>query len=342
MKISAIYLSPGHNFFGHNGRPAGEHPTHSVDAVECVAGRGLRGDRFWDYRDDYAGQVTFFAEEEHAAILRELRPTARSSSVYRRNVITRGADLPSLIGQEFVLQGVRFRGIKEAKPCYWMDRAVAPGAEAALRGRGGLRAKILSNGVLRVDCPSAVGLLLAGGRSRRMGRDKAGLEWQGRTLGEHQAGTLSGTGAWPLYVACRAEQAWAPVGFGRIIDPTTDAGPLGGLIHAFAATNATVVATLAIDLPLIRSEWLEGITGQSRQDSVSVVPRHAGRFEPLAAAWHASALPELKAALSTGRSFQDVCATLAAAGQLRGVELVGDAVSQFVNINTPEDLAPFI
>ena len=68
--------------------------------------------------------------------------------VYRRNIITRGLDLNSLIGREFEVQGVRFLGTEEAKPCLWMNRAVADGAEAALRGRGGLRARILSDGVL--------------------------------------------------------------------------------------------------------------------------------------------------------------------------------------------------
>jgi MOSC domain-containing protein YiiM len=60
-------------------------------------------------------------------------------------------DLNTLIGVEFEVQGVRFLGSAECSPCYWMDRAFAPGAEAALKGRGGLRAKILSDGVLRVE-----------------------------------------------------------------------------------------------------------------------------------------------------------------------------------------------
>jgi len=64
----------------------------------------------------------------------------------RRNVLTRGVDLPALIGREFELQGVRFVGTEECRPCYWMDHAIAPGAEAWLRGRGGLRARVVSDG----------------------------------------------------------------------------------------------------------------------------------------------------------------------------------------------------
>ena len=71
--------------------------------------------------------------------------------LFRRNIITQGADLNVLIGKEFEIQGVHFRGREECKPCYWMDRAFAPGAEALLKGHGGLRAMILTDGVLKKD-----------------------------------------------------------------------------------------------------------------------------------------------------------------------------------------------
>lgn len=54
-----------------------------------------------------------------------------------------------LAGTEFEIQGVRFRATEECSPCYWMDRAFAPGAEGLLKGRGGLRAVILTAGMLR-------------------------------------------------------------------------------------------------------------------------------------------------------------------------------------------------
>ena len=61
----------------------------------------------------------------------------------RRNVIVSGIELNDLIGVDFELQGVHFRGTAHCKPCYWMDTAFAPGAEKFLAGRGGLRAKFL-------------------------------------------------------------------------------------------------------------------------------------------------------------------------------------------------------
>ena len=68
----------------------------------------------------------------------------------RRNVIVSGVDLLSLIGREFEIQGVRFRGTQHCAPCEWMNTAFAPGAEQFLKDNAGLRAKILSDGTLAV------------------------------------------------------------------------------------------------------------------------------------------------------------------------------------------------
>jgi MOSC domain-containing protein YiiM len=74
----------------------------------------------------------------------------RDISATRRNVVTRGIDLDALIGCEFEIGGVRFLGSEECRPCAWMDEAIGAGAERRLRGRGGLRARIVADGVLRV------------------------------------------------------------------------------------------------------------------------------------------------------------------------------------------------
>ena len=117
--------------------------------IECVAGHGIRGDRFFDYQNDYKGQISFFSLEVFDELCRALRLQAASPVLVRRNVVMCGVDLNKLIGQEFEIQGVRFYGTGECRPCYWMDRAIAPGAEEFLKGRGGLRAKILGDGQLR-------------------------------------------------------------------------------------------------------------------------------------------------------------------------------------------------
>ncbi len=148
-RIHHLYLSPGHNFFGHHGRAPSTHAMEEVASVRCLAGRGLEGDRFLDFKANYKGQVTFFSWEVFQELCGQLAVWNRPPSVLRRNVITEGLDLPALIGQEFELEGVRFAGTQECAPCYWMDTAFGPGAEQALTGRGGLRARILSEGTLR-------------------------------------------------------------------------------------------------------------------------------------------------------------------------------------------------
>ena len=152
-RIRHLFVSPGHNYFGRHGLPAERHPVHAVDHVECIAGRGLRGDRFFDHRPDYHGQVTFVMWEHLAALWTELGvpESERDPAAARRNVVTEGLHLPGLVGVEFELQGVRFQGTEECRPCHWMDLAIAPGAHAGLARRGGLRARILSDGVLRVS-----------------------------------------------------------------------------------------------------------------------------------------------------------------------------------------------
>lgn len=149
MRLEQILISPGHNYFGHQGKPAGEHPTREVLEVECVAGQGLVGDRFFNFKDNYKGQVTFFAAEVFEDVCCALGVTGKGAGVTRRNLITRGVDLNTLIGHPFSVQGVRFEGVAECSPCHWMDQAIGPGAEAALQGRGGLRARIVTGGWLR-------------------------------------------------------------------------------------------------------------------------------------------------------------------------------------------------
>lgn len=151
MRVEKLFISPGHNFFGHSGGPAGTHPTLPVPEIECVPGRGITGDRFFDFKENYKGQITFFS----AKVFEEMRialglPEGSCPGATRRNVIVSGADLNALIGQQFEIQGVRFDGVEECRPCYWMNHAYRDErAEQWLAGNGGLRARILTHGFLR-------------------------------------------------------------------------------------------------------------------------------------------------------------------------------------------------
>jgi MOSC domain-containing protein YiiM len=126
--------------------------TTDAEHVELVAGKGVVGDRFFGKAAHMDAAVTVFAVEALEAIATELGADAFDPMLTRRNVILRGAHLPPLVGGEFTLESggeqVTLRAGRPAHPCAWMDRMLAPGAHAAMRGRGGVRCQPLSTGVL--------------------------------------------------------------------------------------------------------------------------------------------------------------------------------------------------
>jgi FdhD protein len=151
MKISIhdIWISPGHDFKGRHGLGRLDHGMTRVSEAVCEAGLGIAGDRYHGKDPGAKTQITFLAREVVDELCRTLGVAVPVYSVLRRNVLVSGADLSALIGASFVIDGVVFQGVEECKPCYWMDEAVAPGANAFLVGRGGLRCRILTGGTLR-------------------------------------------------------------------------------------------------------------------------------------------------------------------------------------------------
>ena len=149
ISIRHIFISPSHRYIGHEQGQPGAQEMQSVEQVECVAGQGLEGDRFFGFKEDYKGQVTFYAAEVFAAACEHVGNAGCEPWAMRRNVMTEGVDLNTLIGREFEIGGVRFLGTEECSPCEWMDWAIGEGAKAFLRDRGGLRARILTSGTLR-------------------------------------------------------------------------------------------------------------------------------------------------------------------------------------------------
>jgi molybdopterin-guanine dinucleotide biosynthesis protein A len=149
-----IWISEGNDFRGRHGKGRLNHEIRSVSEVECVAGMGLRGDRYFGFKEDFKGQVTFFDAAAVVAVREEFGQPDLSSSVFRRNLIVSGIQLQDWVGKRFRFQGVEFEGTEECKPCYWMDDVAAPGTEEFLKKhfRGGLRAKILTSGNLKTDC----------------------------------------------------------------------------------------------------------------------------------------------------------------------------------------------
>ena len=151
IKICAIFISTGHDFTGRHGKGRLNHGITAVNEVECVAGSGLVGDRFFDHIENYKGQITFFDWAVYQQICQDFDLPDLDPTFFRRNALTSGVDLNTLIGQRFSIQGIEFEGSEECRPCYWMDGAVAPGVFEALKGFGGLRARIITSGTLSVS-----------------------------------------------------------------------------------------------------------------------------------------------------------------------------------------------
>ncbi|WOO42898.1 MOSC domain-containing protein [Rubellicoccus peritrichatus] len=149
VDILNIWISPGHDFKGRHGLGRMDHGVITVDSVECHAGRGLVGDRFYDYKEDFKGQITLFDKAVAEELQKALNLTSLDESAFRRNVMISGIDLNTLIGKQFTLGDIELSGSEECHPCYWMDQAIGDGAFEWLKGRGGLRCRITSPGRLQ-------------------------------------------------------------------------------------------------------------------------------------------------------------------------------------------------
>jgi hypothetical protein len=152
IEIKHLLVSPGHDFKGRHGKESLSHGIEDREEIECVTGRGISGDRYFDFQEDFKGQITFFNVAVHDAVKEQFSLPDLEATAFRRNVLVAGVDLNTLIGKRFSIGALEFEGSEEAKPCYWMDQACAPGVEEFLRGKGGLRARIRQGGTLRRGC----------------------------------------------------------------------------------------------------------------------------------------------------------------------------------------------
>lgn len=148
ITVHALYRAPGHSYKGRHGLGSVENPIEECERFELVAGSGIMGDRYFNHKPDFKGQITFFDQAVYEEVMQEFGVAELHPSAFRRNVLVSGIDLNSLIGKTFSLNGVRFSGSEEAAPCYWMNEACAEGVHQFLMGKGGLRCRILDDGEL--------------------------------------------------------------------------------------------------------------------------------------------------------------------------------------------------
>lgn len=151
VEIVELLASPLHRY---EGRPS-DGPLHVAgpetrELLEVRAGLGVIGDRHFGKPAHARASITFQSVEALELLAAELGAPVPTLRQTRRNVLLRGADADALVGREFDLGGVRFGGHRAANPCAWMDEVIAPGAHRAMRGRGGVRAHPLWDGVIRL------------------------------------------------------------------------------------------------------------------------------------------------------------------------------------------------
>src|SRR3990170_7918877 len=135
--------------------PVASEPTVPVEEVRAVAGRGLEGDRYFSGDGPYpktrgtGRQITLIELETMEALERDYELKIEPGQA-RRNVVTRGVALNHLVGREFSVGEVVLRGLRLNEPCNHLAGLTDEKVKQGLVHRGGLRADIVSGGVIRV------------------------------------------------------------------------------------------------------------------------------------------------------------------------------------------------
>lgn len=189
-----------------------------------------------------------------------------------------------------------------------------------------------------MPAPAFSAVVLAGGRSVRMGREKALLEVAGEPLWRRQRDVLATAGATELLLSARSEQVWAhdTEGFTAIVtDDRGEGGPLIGIVAALERSTRPWLAVLAVDLPKMPPTWFEALR-RELAPGLGIVGRRDGFFEPLAAIYPAAFRPLAEAAVARGEfSLQRLLAEAVAQGLLRVREINSAEAVWFENWNEP-------
>ena len=178
-------------------------------------------------------------------------------------------------------------------------------------------------------------VLLAGGESRRMGRDKATIEFDGQPLWKRQLEILRALGPEEICVSARTNPSWLPNDAELLLDDPPSRGPLSGLTKALAAMRTTHLIALAVDMPFMTSEQL-AILRELAAEGRGVVPVIGERAEPLAAIYPAEAAVNFATALAGADfSLQRVIRHLAAEKKVRLLAVPAEDEDLYRSVNEP-------
>lgn len=146
------------------------------------------------------------------------------------------------------------------------------------------------------------GAVIAGGRSTRMGRDKARLCVDGVALWLRQRRVLEAAGAKPVIFALRARQRRFAAGLTVVRDTRGGVGPMAGVHAALRACETEWLAVLAVDLPRVDAAWLKKLARLCRTGRGAVGISREDFFEPFAAIYPKAALPWFEKHVANGGS----------------------------------------
>jgi molybdenum cofactor guanylyltransferase len=185
--------------------------------------------------------------------------------------------------------------------------------------------------------PELTGFLLAGGKSGRMGCDKAFASFQGKTLLDRALSTLRPVTSRVVLVGPRDKLAI----YGAVIeDVFPGAGPLAGIHAALRSSDTDMNLMLAVDLPLVTPDLLRYLIARAESSAALVtVPRTSDGWQPLCAVYREAFADLAEPALTQGRNKVDALFTPDVLQVVTEEELnvAGFSPTAFKNINTPAD-----
>ncbi len=182
-------------------------------------------------------------------------------------------------------------------------------------------------------------VILAGGESRRMGHDKAWLEFNGEPLVARALSLVRRIGIDELFISGRAGVDYSRLGCPVLFDAEPGGGPLGGIQRALETARAPLLLVLAVDLPHMTAEFLRKLVAMC-EPPAGVVPRLGGRFEPLAAIYPQRSLAIARGCWLNGRrAVRDFAAACLSEGVVRTFDIAAEEAGCFENWNTPADIS---
>lgn len=180
--------------------------------------------------------------------------------------------------------------------------------------------------------------ILVGGRSRRMGRDKATIEVRGEPLWRRQVRLAGETGARRVFLSVRADQTLDIGGLDRVADELPDLGPLSGIASALASCRTSHLLILAVDMPSMTRDALCEMLSRC-EPGFGVIPHTPAGAQPLAAVYTVDCLVPARRRLAEGAlSVRSWAAECLRSGHCIRWDIPESHAPLFANWNSREDI----